>query len=255
MMTTTRATDLNLYVLSRTFGDSLETANRIPATSRPHIKRCVLAGLVEVAGASLRLTEAGKAALQTWRAKEAASTAKMRTDIVALFVDPLGPARPGRGRGRVSALDRGRQGGPSDLAREGSREHGENAHRYRRTLCRSTWPVSEARGRMVRLGSRCPDIRGRAPGRRPAALWAMGTAEASLSESRGSISVRSRPFDSEARGRRDRAPCLESSVCPSRASLSRRVPRCVRRPNLRGQSMRLRPCGSKKNVAVRGGRS
>lgn len=62
-------TDTNMFCLSEHFGDRAEASARIRPTDRPHLKRCLAAGLLEAdrATSTLRLTEAGKAALAAWR--------------------------------------------------------------------------------------------------------------------------------------------------------------------------------------------
>ena len=61
-------TSINLWVLSQTFKDGVDAApNRATPNRRRHLLRLVRAGLVEVAGDTLRLTAAGRAALPTRR--------------------------------------------------------------------------------------------------------------------------------------------------------------------------------------------
>lgn len=57
-------TGLNLWVLARYFASADEVPNQIEATSVPHLRRCLKAGLIEVnrAAGTLRLTDAGRAA-------------------------------------------------------------------------------------------------------------------------------------------------------------------------------------------------
>ena len=52
-------TSLNLWVLARHFGGKPTAPNRIEATSVPHLRRCLKAGLVTVKGPDLVLTPAG----------------------------------------------------------------------------------------------------------------------------------------------------------------------------------------------------
>lgn len=58
-------TDTNLFALADKFGAQFEVPNRVHATDRSHLLRCMKAGLVEIDAARgmLRLTEAGKLAL------------------------------------------------------------------------------------------------------------------------------------------------------------------------------------------------
>jgi hypothetical protein len=56
-------TDLNLWVLDRLFGDRTRVSNQVEPTSAPHLRRCLRAGLLDVDGAELVLTDAGIAAL------------------------------------------------------------------------------------------------------------------------------------------------------------------------------------------------
>lgn len=56
-------TDLNLSVLADVFADGPEAANQIAPTDAPHLRRCIKAGLVTVAGRTLRLTDSGRDAL------------------------------------------------------------------------------------------------------------------------------------------------------------------------------------------------
>lgn len=65
---TTRApkgtpTRLNLFTLARAAAGRREFPNRLEPTSVAGIRRCLKAGLVEVVGANLRITDAGVAAI------------------------------------------------------------------------------------------------------------------------------------------------------------------------------------------------
>lgn len=57
-------TDLNLFALTELVianGGRIAFSNRIAATDRPHIVRCMRAGLIAADGEMLRLTDAGRA--------------------------------------------------------------------------------------------------------------------------------------------------------------------------------------------------
>jgi len=57
---------LNLHVLARSFGfvgGPDRIPNAIESASVPHVRRCLRAGLVEVDGAELALTDAGRRTL------------------------------------------------------------------------------------------------------------------------------------------------------------------------------------------------
>jgi hypothetical protein len=57
-------TSLNVWVLGKVAAGRREFPNRIEPTSAPHLRRCLRAGLVELAGRrTLRLTEAGLVAV------------------------------------------------------------------------------------------------------------------------------------------------------------------------------------------------
>ncbi len=56
-------TDLNLWVLERLFKGRDVAPNALPATSKPHLRRCWKAGLITIDGPQLRLTEKGKAVI------------------------------------------------------------------------------------------------------------------------------------------------------------------------------------------------
>lgn len=56
-------TDLNLSVLRWHFGTADEAPNAIERVSAPHMRRCLKAGLFEVRGRVLVLTDAGRKAL------------------------------------------------------------------------------------------------------------------------------------------------------------------------------------------------
>lgn len=56
-------TSLNVFALGRVANGRREFPSRVASTSAPHVRRCISAGLVEVAGGVLRLTETGIAAI------------------------------------------------------------------------------------------------------------------------------------------------------------------------------------------------
>ena len=56
-------TDLNISVLAEAAAGRLDFPNATPAASAPHLRRCLKAGLVEVAGRTLHITTAGVAAI------------------------------------------------------------------------------------------------------------------------------------------------------------------------------------------------
>lgn len=56
-------TDTNVFAMQQCFGSNEMIPNSVHATDRPHLLRCIQAGLIEVLGASLRVTEAGKEAM------------------------------------------------------------------------------------------------------------------------------------------------------------------------------------------------
>jgi hypothetical protein len=56
-------TRLNLWVLAEFFKDADERPAKVAPTEYAHLKRCFKAGLCEVVGGVIRLTEAGKAAV------------------------------------------------------------------------------------------------------------------------------------------------------------------------------------------------
>lgn len=59
-----RITKLNLLVLAQTFPtDARQVPARAPRTDAPHLRRCLVAGLIEVRGGFITLTDAGAKAL------------------------------------------------------------------------------------------------------------------------------------------------------------------------------------------------
>lgn len=62
-------TDTNIYALVEKCGHTGRASARVEASAAPHIKRCIAAGLAEVLGADVVLTEAGRAVVDDYKAK------------------------------------------------------------------------------------------------------------------------------------------------------------------------------------------
>ena len=58
-----KPTSLNLWVLGQVFKDADEVPNQFTPNRLNHLRRLVNAGLVEIAGSTLRLTAEGRAAM------------------------------------------------------------------------------------------------------------------------------------------------------------------------------------------------
>ncbi len=58
-----KPTSLNLWVMGQVFKDADEVPNQFTPNRLNHLRRLVNAGLVEIAGSTLRLTAEGRAAM------------------------------------------------------------------------------------------------------------------------------------------------------------------------------------------------
>lgn len=70
MVTTAKGTPThtNIYCLVGAMGLNDRASARVPSTDAPHIRRCIKAGLAEVIGQELILTDAGKTACAEFKA-------------------------------------------------------------------------------------------------------------------------------------------------------------------------------------------
>ena len=62
-----KPTSLNLWVLGQVFKDADEVPNQFTPNRINHVRRLMNAGLVEIAGSTLRLTADGRAAMPETR--------------------------------------------------------------------------------------------------------------------------------------------------------------------------------------------
>ena len=62
-------TDTNVFALAQHFGASDVASNAVRPSSVSHLRRCLAAGLAVVDGTTLRLTEAGRAAIRARAAR------------------------------------------------------------------------------------------------------------------------------------------------------------------------------------------
>jgi hypothetical protein len=89
-------TDTNLYALDSVLRESPDgVIRRMAPTDIPHVKRVLAAGYLEPAGGrgEWKLTPTGKAALEDWRAKDAANKSRWAPPVPHVHVQ-LAPQRP-----------------------------------------------------------------------------------------------------------------------------------------------------------------